>query len=185
MTLTEQQLLQILPNARAKAGVFVSAINKAMAEFQINTPRRVAAFLAQIGHESGHLQFVRELGGAAYLAKYDTGRLAERLGNTPEADGDGQLYRGRGLIQITGRRNYQLCGIALFGDDRLLREPALLEQPEWAAKSAAWFWFNNGLNVLADGDRFLDITKRINGGTNGLAERRQLWAKAREVLGCS
>ena len=63
--------------------------------------------------------------------------------------------------------------------------PALLEQPEWAAKSAAWFWFNNGLNVLADGDRFLDITKRINGGTNGLAERRQLWAKAREVLGCS
>lgn len=184
MRLTEQQLLQILPNARAKAGVFVSAINQAMAQFQVNTPRRVAAFLAQIGHESGHLQFVRELGGGAYLAKYDTGPLAERLGNSPEADGDGQFYRGRGLIQITGRHNYLMCSIGLFGDDRLLREPELLEQPEWAAKSAAWFWFSKGLNVLADGDRFLDITRRINGGTNGIAERRQLWGKAREVLGC-
>lgn len=185
MKITEQQLLQILPNARAAAGVFVSPLNQAMAEFQINTPTRVAAFLAQIGHESGHLRFVRELGGAAYLAKYDTGRLAERLGNTPEADGDGQLYRGRGLIQITGRRNYQLCSIGLFGDFRLLLEPVLLEQPEWAAKSAAWFWFTNGLNVLADGGRFLEITKRINGGTNGIAERRHLWGKAREVLGCN
>lgn len=185
MTLTEQQLLQILPNARDKAGVFISAINQAMAEFQINTPRRVSAFLAQIGHESGQLQFTRELGSNAYLDKYDTGKLAERLGNTPEDDDDGQLYRGRGLIQITGRRNYLLCSIGLFGNDRLLREPALLEQPEWAAKSAAWFWFTNGLNVLADGNRFLDITKRINGGTNGITERRHLWGKAREVLECN
>lgn len=184
MQLTQAQLLQILPNARRQAGVFVSVLNVAMQRYQINTPKRMAAFLAQIGHESGQLQYVRELGGAKYLDKYDTGPLAERLGNTPEDDDDGQLYRGRGLIQITGRHNYLMCSIGLFGDDRLLREPELLEQPEWATKSAAWFWFSKGLNVLADGDRFLDITRRINGGTNGIAERRQLWGKAREVLGC-
>lgn len=180
--LTEQQLLQILPNARAKAGVFVSALNQAMATFQINTARRVAAFLAQIGHESGHLQYVRELGGGAYLAKYDTGPLAERLGNTPEADGDGQFYRGRGLIQITGRHNYLMCSIGLFGDDRLLREPELLEQPEWAAESAAWFWWVKRLNTLADQGRFTEITRKINGGQNGAADRRELWLRATKVL---
>ena len=182
MELTEQKLLQILPNARAKAGVVISAINQAMAEFQINTPRRVAAFLAQVGHESGHLQFVRELGGGAYLAKYDTGPLAERLGNTPEADGDGQFYRGRGLIQITGRHNYLMCSIGLFGDDRLLREPELLEQPEWAAESAAWFWWVKLLNTLADQGRFTEITRKINGGQNGAADRRELWLRATKVL---
>lgn len=185
MQITEQQLLQIFPNARAQAGVFVSALNQAMAEFLINTPRRQAAFLAQVGHESGELQFTRELGSHQYLDRYDTGKLAERLGNTPADDDDGQLYRGRGLIQITGRRNYLMCSIALFRDDRLLREPALLEQPELAARSAAWFWFKSSCNSLADGNEFLAITKRINGGTNGIADRRRLWAKAREVLGCN
>lgn len=182
MQLTQQQLLAILPSARRQAGVFVSALNTAMARRQINTPKRMAAFLAQVGHESGHLQYVRELGGARYLAKYDTGKLAERLGNTPEADGDGAKYCGRGLIQITGRTNYIKVSVALFGDARLLDTPELLEQPEWAAESAAYFWWTNSLNGLADADRFTDITRRINGGTNGLAERRALWAKAREVL---
>lgn len=182
MQLTQAQLLLILPNARRQAGVFVSVLNAAMPRYQINTPKRMAAFLAQVGHESGQLQYVRELGGGAYLAKYDTGKLAEQLGNTPESDGDGQLYRGRGLIQITGRLNYLKCSCALFQDDRLLKTPELLEQPEWAAESAAWFWWVKGLNTLADQDRFTDITRRINGGVNGLTERRELWAKAREVL---
>ncbi|MCY1536761.1 hypothetical protein D9M68_722310 [compost metagenome] len=184
MDITKEQLLQILPNAGSKrAALFAPAINGAARRWAINTPKRLAAFLAQVGHESGHLQYVRELGGSAYLAKYDTGKLAERLGNTPEADGDGQLYRGRGLIQVTGRYNYQMASIALFGDVRLLKEPWLLEEPDWAVHSAGWFWFSKELNTLADGGEFVRITRIINGGTNGLVERREIWARACQVLG--
>lgn len=182
MTITEQQLQRIMPNARRQAGVFVSALNAAMAHRQINTPKRQAAFLAQLGHESGQLQYVRELGGDQYLSKYDTGTLAAKLGNTPASDGDGQRYRGRGLIQVTGHDNYLRCSLALFGDERLLGTPELLEQPQWAAESAAWFWSVNGLNALADQDQFNTITRRINGGLNGLEDRLQLWARARAVL---
>lgn len=182
MTITQQLLETILPNARSQAGVFISALNTAMLRFSINTPKRAAAFLAQIGHESGQLHYVRELGSEQYLSKYDTGTLATRLGNTPQPDGDGQKYRGRGLIQITGRDNYRQCSLGLFGDDRLLFLPELLEKPQWAAESAAWFWQQNGLNELADRDQFNSITRRINGGLNGLQDRLQLWARARAVL---
>lgn len=180
--MTLAQLQQVFPRARSLAGVFISSLNLAMLNRQINTPQRAAAFLAQIGHESGELHYVRELGSDQYLSKYDTGVLAARLGNTPEADGDGQKYRGRGLIQITGRRNYLACSQALFGDDRLLLQPQLLEQPQWACESAAWFWQSNGLNELADKDQFTTITRRINGGLNGLDDRLQLWARAKAVL---
>ncbi|MBJ2290159.1 glycoside hydrolase family 19 protein [Pseudomonas sp. MF5691] len=180
--ITLTQLQQILPNARAQAGVFILALNAAMLHRHITGPKRMAAFIAQVGHESGELRYVRELGGERYLSKYDTGALAARLGNTPDADGDGQKYRGRGLIQITGRRNYLACSRALFGDERLLHFPELLEQPQWAAESAAWFWHSNGLNELADQDQFTTITRRINGGLNGLEHRQQLWEKARAVL---
>ncbi len=182
MPLTEQQLQRIMPNARRQAGVFVSALNAAMAHRQIDTPKRQAAFLAQVGHESGQLQYVRELGGDQYLSKYDTGSLASKLGNTPEPDGDGQRYRGRGLIQITGAHNYLRCSLALFGDERLLRTPELLELPQWAAESAAWFWWVRELNVLADRGEFEMITRRINGGLNGQQDRLQLWERARAVL---
>ena len=182
MLITLPQLLQILPGARLGAGSFLPALNMAMSRFEIGQPKRIAAFLAQVGHESGELRYVRELGSDEYLSKYDTGALAARLGNTPEADGDGQKYRGRGLIQITGRRNYLSCSQALFGDDRLLREPTLLEQPQWAAESAAWFWQRNGLNELADKDQFTAITRRINGGLNGLEDRLQLWARAKAAF---
>ncbi|MGF6287866.1 glycoside hydrolase family 19 protein [Pseudomonas silensiensis] len=182
MRVTDQQLLNIFPNARSQADVFISALNTAMLRFSINTPKRIAAFLAQVGHESGQLQYVRELGSTQYLSKYDTGALAARLGNTPEPDGDGQKYRGRGLIQITGRDNYRQCSLGLFGDDRLLFLPELLEKPQWAAESAAWFWEQNGFNELADRDQFNSITRRINGGLNGLQDRLQLWARARAVL---
>ncbi|QAY84490.1 glycoside hydrolase family 19 protein [Pseudomonas arsenicoxydans] len=182
MTVTQQLLETIMPNARPQAGVFISALNSAMARFNIDTPKRIAAFLAQVGHESGQLQYVRELGGEQYLSKYDTGTLAARLGNTPAPDGDGQKYRGRGLIQITGRNNYRECSLGLFGDDRLLFLPELLEKPQWAAESAAWFWQQNGLNELADRDQFNSITRRINGGLNGLQDRLLLWARARAVL---
>lgn len=180
MPITAQQLLKILPNAGAKVGVFVPVLNTAMGKYQIITRERIAAFLAQIGHESGQLRYVRELGGSEYLSKYDTGKLAERLGNTPEADGDGQFYRGRGLIQVTGRANYAECGEALGLD--LISHPELLEQPEHAAMSAAWYWGSRGLNSLADKGELLLITKRINGGTNGLADRQALYDRALEAL---
>lgn len=182
MNITELQLLRIMPSSRGRVGTFVHALNTAMVSRDINTPRRQAAFLAQIGHESGQLQHVRELGSDQYLSKYDTGPLATKLGNTPAADGDGQRYRGRGLIQITGHDNYLRCSLALFGDERLLRTPELLELPQWAAESAAWFWSVNGLNALADQEQFTTITRRINGGLNGLEDRLQLWARARAVL---
>jgi putative chitinase len=95
MQITEDNLKTIMPNARSQAGVFVSALNSAMTRRHIDSPKRIAAFLAQVGHESGQLQYVRELGNNQYLSKYDTGTLALRLGNTPEADGDGQKYRSR------------------------------------------------------------------------------------------
>jgi putative chitinase len=182
MPITAQQLLQILPNASKQAGVFASALNLAMDRYQINTRLRMAAFIAQVGHESGQFNWVKELGGDQYLSKYDTGALAKRLGNTPEADGDGQKYRGRGLIQITGHDNYLACSKALFGDDRLLRTPELLEQAEWACKSAAWYWNSRNINAPADAGDFELVTRRINGGVNGLAERQAFYASALKVL---
>ncbi|PTU49059.1 lysozyme [Pseudomonas plecoglossicida] len=182
MPITEKQLQQILPNAGRKAGVFVRGLNTTMAKYAIVTRLRMAAFIAQVGHESGQLLYVRELGSDSYLSKYDTGRLAQRLGNTPQADGDGQLYRGRGLIQVTGRDNYEACSEALFGDSRLLNTPELLEQPVYASLSAGWFWQKEGLNSLADKGDMLAITKRINGGTNGLDDRMAIYKRALEVL---
>lgn len=206
--LTEQQLLQILPNARPVAGVFVPALNRAMARFRIDSPVRRAAFLAQIGHESGQLRrLVENLNySAAGLAATWPGRFrasdgqpnplakrlarlpesianhvyADRLGNGPAATGDGWRYRGRGLIQLTGRDNYRACGSAIGAD--LLAAPDLLEQAEWAAMSAAWFWSSSGLNELADAGRFEDITRRINGGTHGQPQRLALWRAGQEVL---
>ncbi|MNR48060.1 Chitinase class I [compost metagenome] len=96
--------------------------------------------------------------------------------------GDGARFCGRGLIQVTGRANYGRASQALFGDDRLLKTPELLEQPEWAAKSAVWFWTTRNLNALADADRFTDITRAINGGTNGLEDRKARYQLALSVL---
>lgn len=180
--LTEEDLTAIMPCAGVAARAFAPALNSAMGEWRIDTPKRQAAFLAQVGHESGELRYVRELGNFRYLSRYDTGALAVRLGNSPEADGDGQFYCGRGLIQITGRYNYLSCSLGLFDDERLLSSPELLEQPQWAAASAAWFWTSHGLNALADQDDFKAITRRINGGLNGLEDRLRLWDRARAVL---
>lgn len=178
--LTVEKLIAIMPEARPRAGLFVAPLNVAMTEFGIITPLRAAAFLAQIGHESSRLRYTRELGSHDYLDKYDTGRLAARLGNTPQDDNDGQRYRGRGLIQITGRRNYELCGFGLGID--LIAQPELLEQPELACRSAAWFWHNENLNALADKHAFDTITRRINGGQNGREDRIALYQRALTVL---
>ena len=180
MPISKQQLLRILPNAGQSAGVFIAVLNTAMVRYQIVGTLRQAAFIAQVGHESGQFRYVRELGGDQYLSKYDTGSLAKRLGNTEEADGDGQKYRGRGLIQITGRANYMACGEGLGLD--LIKQPELLEKPQHACMSAAWFWATKGLNTLADAGQFDKITQRINGGQNGAADRQALYAQALKVL---
>ncbi len=180
MNLTLDQLRQIMPYAGKRAEVFLDPLNRAMAEFGIDTPLRQAAFLAQLAHESGSLRYVRELASGE---AYDTGRLAARLGNTPEDDGDGERYRGRGLIQITGTDNYRACSVALFGyGQHLLDHPELLEQPELAARSAGWFWQSRKLNALADENDVVGVTRRINGGTNGLSDRMANYTRALEVL---
>lgn len=176
MPITEQQLLQILPNAGRQAGVFVPALNTAMNRYGIVGTARAAAFIAQVGHESGQLRYVREIWGpTAQQAGYE-GRAD--LGNTVK--GDGSKYRGRGLIQITGRANYAACGEALGLD--LISKPELLELPQHAAMSAAWFWSTKGLNTLADHSDFAKITRRINGGLTGQADRQALYDKALKVL---
>lgn len=172
--MTADQLRQIMPFAGQKADKFAPFLTAAMNEFQINTPLRQAAFLAQVGHESGQLRYVRELAsGAAYEGRKD-------LGN--DQPGDGVKFRGRGLVQITGRANYIKCGKALALD--LIANPELLEETESACRSAAWFWQSHGLNQLADDgmNSFGVITRRINGGTNGISDRLALYKTALQVL---
>lgn len=171
--ITGTQLQSIMPFAKARIPSFVAPLNGAMHEFHINSPIRQAAFIAQIAHESGELRYVEELAsGAAY-----EGRVS--LGNTQP--GDGMKFKGRGLIQITGRNNYHECGKALGVD--LITNPELLETNGLACRSAAWFWASRGLNDLADKGDYIRICRRINGGTNGLKERQAYYAKAMLFLG--
>jgi putative chitinase len=145
---------------------------------QINTPRRQAHFLAQVGHESGELQFTEEIAsGEAYEGRVD-------LGNTHA--GDGPRFKGRGLIQLTGRSNYQAYGTAigvdLVNNDNWLR---VSTDPNLAVDVACWFWDRNGLNALADNDDIRGITKKINGGFNGLDDREQKLGRGKFFLGLS
>jgi len=184
--MTLEQLLAIMPTAGKRADAFLVPLTAAMAEFEINTPKRKAAFLAQIAHESGSLRYVRELAsGEAYDKRKDLGntkpeaiQIAAEHGSTP-----GRWWRGHGLIQITGFDNHRACSGALYGDyELLLHHPELLEIPADACRSAGWFWKLRGLNELSDAGDFLRITKKINGGTNGLADRMAYYERARQVL---
>ncbi|OGU16052.1 MAG: glycoside hydrolase [Geobacteraceae bacterium GWC2_53_11] len=189
---------------------WTAALNAAMAQFDITTAGRMAAFLAQLAQESGQLKrLVENLNYTAprlmqvWPARFpalDKAKLyernpeklanyvyAKRLGNGDETSGDGWRYRGRGLIQLTGRGNYRSAALGI--GQPLDEQPELLEQPGPAALSAAWFWKSHGLNELAD-DRnededtedFKTITRRINGGTVGLKERMAFCEKAKAVL---
>lgn len=207
MPITEQQLLQILPNARPVAGIFVAALNRAMARWKIDSRIRKAAFLSQIGHESGQLRnLVENLnysaealvrtwpsrftnqtapGYARQPEKIANKVYGGRMGNGPEASGDGWQYRGRGLLQVTGRNNYREAGAGMGLP--LEAEPQLLEQPEHAAQSAAWWWAKRGLNEMADAGRIRDIGSIINTGQPGkvpfgAAERLALYDLALKVL---
>lgn len=159
-----------------RATEWLPHIAAAMLEFDISTPARQAAFLAQIGHESGGLHWVVELWGPTPAQARYEGR--KDLGNTER--GDGFKFRGRGLIQTTGRANYAATGAALGID--LLSDPTLLALPENAARSAGWYWQNRGLNALADVGDFRRITLRINGGLNGQTERVALHEAAKLAL---
>jgi len=176
--ITDIQLRTIMPYSTPKnRDLFLPFLNKYMDQFGINAPVRAASFLAQIAHESGSLRYVREIASGS---AYDTGSLAKRLGNTPEADGDGQKFKGRGLIQITGRGNYEAASKGLGLD--LIATPELLELPQYAVKSACWWWNGHGLNAIADANDFRRITKIINGGYNGLASREAFYKVALSTL---
>lgn len=151
---------------------FLEPINQTLLEFDINTPQRIRMFLAQIGHESGQLRYVKELAsGVAYEGRKD-------LGNT--LPGDGVRYKGRGLIQITGKHNYALCSLALGLP--LLEIPELLEEATNAARSAGWYWYKSNLNSLADMGLFDEVTRKINGGNNGEANRKMLYQRAFNII---
>lgn len=179
--MTLDQLNQIMPRANSRASLFLDPLNRAMDEFEINTPARQAAFLAQVGHESGQLYYVREIAsGRAYEGRAD-------LGNTQP--GDGMRYKGRGLIQVTGRANYIALMMALNID--CVIHPELIEQPVNACRSAGWFWQTNNLNKWADLGDNQAVSGVVNTGSptrspdriNGLAERQALYAVAKCVLG--
>lgn len=151
---------------------FINPLNDTLEEFEINTPQRIRMFLAQIGHESGQLRYVQELAsGSAYEGRKD-------LGNT--SPGDGVRYKGRGLIQITGKSNYTLASLGLGLP--LIERPDLLEDPKNACRSAGWYWNKKNLNTLADMGMFQEITKRINGGLNGYADRYKLYQRSLDVI---
>lgn len=183
---------------------WLEPLNKTFEKYEINTPVRQAAFIGQCGHESASFKVLEEnlnysakglvatwpsrFHDVEYAAEYERKpeRIANKvyggradLGNTE--DGDGWRFHGRGLIQLTGRTNYTVCGQALgkpFAD-----HPELVLEPENAAMSAGWFWNKRGLNAVADQESWELLTKRINGGLNGLQDRIDRTHKAMDILG--
>lgn len=205
-------LREIMPNVGTKAEAHAPSLEKAMAEFGVTTPLRRAAFLAQVLHETLGLAAMVEgmnYKAEALIPQFNRGgkirftpetaqkygrtadhpadqrmignlAYANRMGNGGVDSGDGFKYRGRGAFHLTGRDNYEACGKTLKLD--LLAHPELVESPDVAARSAGWFWLVNGLNTLADAGDIVEISKRINGGTNGLAERISLYKRAKAAL---
>ena len=181
-TLTAEQLRAIMPSANKQSvATYLPHINAAMETVAINTPIRIAAFVAQIAHETGQLHWLREVWGPTKAQlRYDPpSNLAKSLGNTKP--GDGKKFRGRGALQITGQYNYRSYGKWL--KIPLEEQPELAELPEYAFLIAGTFWLLNNLNTFADDGDIKGITKRINGGYNGLVEREAFYQRAKQVLG--
>lgn len=154
---------------------FFAPLVAAMTAAEMTTPLRRSHFLAQVGHESGELRYTEEIAsGAAYEGRKD-------LGNTQP--GDGVRFKGRGLIQLTGRANYVLFGKSAGVDFTKGEQPGrIATEPALAIQAAVWFWQTHGLNALADKDDVLAITRKVNGGTNGLEDRKRLLARAKWFL---
>jgi putative chitinase len=191
-------LKEILPNCKRPED-WAQALSDVMPQYGIETPVQVAAFLSQVGHESGHLNtlvenlnygtngllttfkkyFASETVAAQYARnpeKIANRVYALRMGNGDEASGDGWKYRGRGILQVTGRNNYAACSQKLFGDDRLLDNPDLLLEPEHAVASALWYWESR--NIADYSDDIVKVTKLVNGGTHGIEDRTDIYEKA-------
>ncbi len=168
--LTLQQIKKITNQKDNILIPFVAPLIETFEKFSILTPTIQSHFLAQICHESGCFRYTEEIAsGDAYDTRVD-------LGNTPEKDGDGRLYKGRGLIQLTGKSNYKKLSNYFKVD--FVKNPSLLKSPAWACKSAGWFWITKNLNELAIKNDFLRITYLINGGFNGLEDRLKYFKKS-------
>ncbi len=173
MIITHEQLEQMLPDASdATVMKFFMPLNETLERFNIVTKLRIACFIAQVGHESGSFRYMQELAsGQAYNNRKDLGNLETDAVNIAKANHTtvGQWFKGHGPIQITGFYNHKRLS-EFFGED-FLNHPELLCTPHWGMLSAGWFWDIHKLNNFADLGKFLTITKRINGGTNGLDDR--------------
>jgi putative chitinase len=203
VTLTKKQLADLIPGNQYLDD-WLTALNTILPEYDINTPKRVAAFIAQCAHESSNFRTLRE--NLNYRAesllkvfpKYfktiteansyarQPEKIANkiyggRMGNGPESSGDGWRYRGRGLIQLTGKNNYQAFADSI--ETNIEEIPDYLLTFEGAVQSACWFWETNNLNRWADQGDILTMTRRINGGTIGLADRKKHYEHALKVLG--
>ena len=203
MELTESQLKQIIPKNQY-VNYWYAALQQLLPQYEINTSERIAAFLAQCAHESGGFVFIKENLNYRWQSlrkvfpKYfPTDALAQqyekqpekianrvyanRMGNGPEESGDGYKFCGRGLIQVTGRENYSWFAASLQISPEEASE--YMETFEGAAQSACWFWESNNLNQWADKRDILTLTKRINGGTIGLEDRKKHYEHCLHVLG--
>jgi putative chitinase len=203
MKLTVSQLKQMVPGI-THADHWIEAFDQLLPDYEINTPKRIAAFIAQCAHESGGFRFLKEnLNYKAeslmktfpkYFSDKDTANAyakqpvkianrvyASRMGNGDEASGDGYKYCGRGLIQLTGKTNYDWFAASL--EISASEASEYLETFEGAAQSACWFWENNNLNVEADAGDIKKMTKKINGGYIGLDDRIKHYEHALHILG--
>lgn len=184
--MTYEELRLLFPRSSAKRmKIWGEQLGYYCSIFDIHTPVRKAAFIAQIGHESMNLMLVSELWGPTrQQQKYEPPHpLAATLGNTQP--GDGFKFRGRGLIQITGRSNYEQVSHVLGDQVNLLKNPDLLTTPQYAVKSACWWWQSQGLNQIADEnteESFKQITRIINGGLTGWDDRLDRWIHAKKIL---
>lgn len=174
MSVTLAQLQKLMPYSAGRSSAFIDSINQTLQEFEIDTPKRQSAFLAQVALESGELRYTLELAdGKAYEGRAD-------LGNTQP--GDGPRFKGRGLLQVTGRGMYERLQAALAID--CVARPSLLEIPPGATRSAGYIWAKEKqLNPLADAGHFFEITRRINGGYNGGDQRLGYYLLARSLFG--
>ena len=179
MKITREQLYKIIGDYN-RVDRYLHYINKYLDVFEINTPLRASHFIAQCCHETAGFKFMKEQGKISYFSKYDKGSLAKMLGNTKK--GDGWKYRGRGFLMLTGRANYQSYQNSEYCKGDIMSNPELLEGQNGSVKSGMWWWFVHGLNELADKDDIVKITKKVNGGLNGIDDRKNWFGICKKVL---